>query len=257
MRVCKLRLAWKVLRAGLIIGAAVLAFMPATARAQLIDPATLHTGGTTPAGADPVRLLNFDGFVTISQTSNGQNDAIDNPWLLIIGIANGSATLSNSSITSVDGSSNSSLWSLVGSGAQATMTTGQEAYKVLGLSGPGVDKSNSFNNWADADLAQNGITVTSFSLWEFQINTAIPAGGHVDIQFANGALPNGTYVIAEGTNLASGHEFVSQFTNAGLTTNGNHVVPAPASALLAGLGGLGAGVGGMVRRFRRTRLVAA
>jgi hypothetical protein len=258
--------------------------MPATARAQIIDPSTLHVFNGTDPGTDP-NPIGSSGALTITQQSNGNSPAGLNPVLLIIGIANDPSTngnsfytaLGNNAITSVTYSSGGTAsWQLGGSdtpfsggptgtwntstGFGGTMpTTNNEAYATLGI-GQGVNNSNSFGNWQGGEVKfGTGVTANSFSLYVFTLtDTALlNDGDSISVQFAAGALPVGSYAIAYS--FSGGKPYVTPFTEAGLETPGPppSATPAPASAILAGLGGLGAGVGGMVRRFRRTRLVAA
>jgi len=248
MRVCKLRLAWKVLRAGLIIGAAVLAFMPATARAQLIDPSTLQIGPQQGTTLDPVQIGGSQQ-VTVTNVSNGAGN-LNVPWLLILGIPN--VTSTSATITSV----NNSPTSISPNGTSAIFTsssTGSAYDQLPNTSTGGTNNSNNFVNWSGAESSILNMTATSFLLVEYNVPVTLSGGGTDTFQFAN--LPVGAFVIAYG--IEGNHVYDTPFTEAGLETGQNHPVPAPASAILAGLGGLGAGVGGVARRFRRTRLLAA
>ncbi len=191
----------------------------------ITDPSTLQIGpGTT---LDPVQIGN-SGEVTVTNTSSGAGN-LDVPWLVILGIPN--VTSTTATITSVNGSANS----ISNNGTTATMVAGQEAYSQLGLSG--TNNSNSFVNWSGADFTIDGITATSFGLFEFNIPVTLSAKGTDTFQFAN--LPVGTFVIAYGT--TSTHIYDTPFTEAGLTTGTTSPVPEPSSFALLGsaLAGLG------------------
>ncbi len=216
------------------------------------DPATLQLGSSIPpSGADP--NLFTGNSIYVYQNQGGAAD-LHNPWLLILGVPNTNAANPFAGITSLVASAGGSTsWSYLG--LQATMGPGQEAYSVLGVQGP-TDNSNSFVNWSGAELAHDGITATSFGLYEFAITANLGAKQNVLVTLGN--VPAGTIAIAYGqvitstTTIKHGHPvtttdvtiFDTPFTQAGL----EHQVPEPGSMMLLSAGVLGLSA---VRRIRR------
>jgi hypothetical protein len=129
-----------------------------------------------------------------------------------------------------------------------TNTKGAEAYSFLNLSG--ANNSNSFTNWAGADLSINSITATSFGMYVFALTSSatLDANGLINILFNSGALPLGTFAIAYGCTTAlanpctGGDVFSTPFTEAGLTTTGRQSTPEPSSLFLFGVGILALGL---------------
>jgi hypothetical protein len=226
-----------------LLALAVFAFAPSAASAQfLIDPSTLQIGPQIGTSLDPVQI-GGTGQVTVTNVSNGAGD-LNVPWLVILGIPN--VTTTTAQITSGPGTGYPVSGTFV-----ASMTSGQEAYSQLSLDA-GTNNSNSFTNWSGAELSILNITATSFGLFEFSIPATLSGGGTDTFQFSN--LPVGTFVIAYGQ--TSTHIYDTPFTEAGLETGSNQQLPAPPSAVLLGLGGLGF-IGFVARpRFRRKAVAA-
>lgn len=226
----------------MVLGLAIFAFAPGTASADLLDPATLHIGpNSTPPTADPVQIGN-DGLVTVFQNQGGAKD-LNVPWLVILGIPN--VTTTTAEIDLINGSATGTPVF----GTFKTAMTSSDAYTLLGLTGP---NSNSFTNWSAADLSINGITATSFGLFEYSIPVTLGAKQTDTFQFAN--LVPGTFVIAYGeTTDKKGNitAYSTPFTEAGLETfhdREHPKVPEPSTMVIAGLGALGFVAYGLRRR---------
>ena len=261
-------------RLGAFAGVAFQAMLVAPACAELLDPATLHTGtgaGTAcatggcyvypPGAPNEVNGLGASHF-DLYQQSNGADSL--NPVLLIFGVPN-NPTNTIGNITGAQlydpypGGAPQSLPIQAGStayglnvpntGLAGEMTSG-DVYTFLGLGGAGVDKSNSFKNWADADSAVNGITAANFSIYVFTLDLTGATGGFggndlINVDISN--MPNGTFVVGYGE--TSDHAYVNPFTEAGLTDAPPTSVPEPASLVLLGTSLLTAGV--LSRRRRQ------
>jgi hypothetical protein len=236
-------LAWMV---GSLLALAAVASAPTSARAGiLVDPSTLQIGPQVGNTLDPVQIgtaLN----VTVTNVSNGA-DNLTTPWILILGIPN--VTTTNAKITAING--NGSASNQVTGSFVTTMSSGQEAYARLSLDA-GTNNSNSFTNWSGADSNVNGITATSFGLFEYKIPVTLAGGGTDTLTFNQ--LPVGTFIIAYGTTSTKIYD--TPFTEAGLSTGSTSPVPEPSSLALA-LAGLGSfGLVGL-RQLRRQRVAVA
>jgi hypothetical protein len=253
--------------AAMIAALALLGSLPASARAQFLDPSTLHISSANSGGLDPVQLLDNPQTITVTQVQGGASD-LTNPWLLIVGVANDTAagTAFNGVTLKVSSSSGGSASGALGgsnlyggtwnaTSGFAGLMTKSDAYTLIGGDLAASNNSNSFTNWALADSQINGITATNFGLYVFEITATLAAQGSVSITFSGGnGLQVGDYVIGFGED--SKHIYSTPFTEAGLETGNKTVVPAPPSAILAGLGGLGIGLGGLFKRYRRAGAIA-
>jgi len=226
----------------------------------LTDPATLHIGpgaGTacaTGCGGDP-NLVGSGNNIDIYQQGGGATDTVAQPMLLILGVANdttnlfatdpisgvsfinpypGGTTTAGSSAFATAGTYG--LKSAVSGGFFGSMTAGQEVYGFLTLNQP-ADNSNSFTNWAGADVAANGITASNFGIYVLALTgTNLGPQGLINVLFNSGALPLGTFAVAYGEN--SQHIFATPFTESGLTSD-TTTTPEPGTLLLLGTGLLG------------------
>lgn len=233
------------------------------------DPANLHIGpgaGTSCATgcAGEPNLLGTGSGVDVYLTS--ASGSLSQPVFLILGIPNNTTNLfTTSPITGVDyyapypggtpaagGSAFATagtygLKSAVAGGFFGDMTAGSEVYSFLGLEGP-TDHSNSFTNWAGAELSINDITAADFGIYVFALSGQDLGGKDlIDLLFPGG-LPLGTLAVAYGQAGSGKHLMIydTAFTESGLV-DGKNTVPEPGSLLLLGSGLL---LGGMLLRRR-------
>lgn len=237
------------LKIGLAL-AIVLTLGMGSASAQLTDP-QLAISGPGASGQDPVQLGNTN-FVTVLNRGNDSGADLTGSWYLILGVANTTDTPLTSIATQII-SVNGLSTSISGTYETAMYSNSKDAYSLLenvepGTIVPPTDGSELFTNWAYGNNGTQtkptggevglGINPTSFSLFQYQINTPLLHGvGGMDTIDFNSDLPLGTYVIGYGLN--SQHTFSTPFTEAGFVTGAPPpppAVPAPSSVVLLGIG---------------------
>ena len=224
------------------------------------DPATLHIGpgaGTpcaTGCGGDPNSIPSptlGPTHVDIYQNSGGA-PLLNQPVLLILAVPNTTnpALFSNSSITSVKtynpypggtpvtGSATyggAAVYGYNGAGYAGNFTAaGGDLYSFLHVNGP-FDKSN---NWTNLTL-KSAPGTTGFGVYVFEIQGNLIGQGLIDITFATGVLPNGTFIVAYGQTPVKDKKITiydTPFTESGKTKT---KVPEPGVLSLLSLGALG------------------
>lgn len=233
------------------------------------DPATLHMGtgaGTSCATGCAGDPNTFAGStLDIYQNASGANAISSGNLLLIMAVPTGSAAPSITSETDYDPYTGSTTGGTTGSATLLATktnwnTNSAELYTFMGLSGG--DNSNSFKNVSGAESTDNPSlgTVTSFTVYEYQINSELDANGLANI---GGSFALGTYAIAygcQGTATFSGsvetcsgdpNPYDTPFTEGDLN-DGHNITPEPSAIVL--LGSSMIGIGAIIRRRRANRL---
>lgn len=244
-----------------------LALLGGRARAQLLDPSTLHISAAGATGSDPVNIGGAS-TVTVTQITDSQQATLAEPLLLILGIPEVNGTSTAPSITSVSNSGTGSLggtnyyngvWDTT-TGFAGTMTatstghdgkTQGDAYNTVGVDGP-TPNSQSFTNWVGNEVVSLA-GVTAFDLYVYEVTPPPLPGDTISVTF--GSIPLGTYVFAYDQNSDGTKAFSTAFTNTGLETQGQSVVPEPSTIALALSALVGVGFAGL-RRYRRPQVAA-
>jgi hypothetical protein len=231
------------------------------ARADLIDPSTLHIGSgantVCATGGCPIfsggalngEVNNFTSTELDIYQNQGGASELDNPVLLILGVPNNDVKLGAANVTgaflyapypSLKSTSVAVTFGTTSYGVSASSgfaglmgSSAKDIYTFLGISG--ANSSNSFGNWAAADLRMMGTTISDFGIYVYALDTAKFAGQdliNVDLT----GLPEGTFAVAYGQD--SKYLYDTPFTEAGLldAPPPPTSVPEPPTLVLLGAG---------------------
>jgi hypothetical protein len=266
------------------LGAVCLAALATTAYAQSdLDPSTFHIGdgstGTCPTGGCPTTDPNLIGSGTkfsIFQQANGGVSPTD-PLLIILAVPHGdpfniSALNSPGTLiapfpggvsSSVTITSILDAYGFPGTFTQGANITSGDIYSFLeGFTSDAsaqnalanANNSYSVGNMNAAELADDGLTVTSYDIYLAEAETSLNQNNLLDV--TDTGLPEGTFIsaFAEDASKCPGTHCTAvdaPFTEAGLTGGGSPPsgVPEPSAIALLGSALVAMGV---IRRQQRT-----
>lgn len=218
-----------------LLAVAALAFFVVPAHA---DQLFICQSCSTAPGGDPNIITNTSSF----NVGVAGGAAQQNPLLIVVAVYDGNGTPSISfGATPSEPAATVGTYGLTAN--TGTLTSG-DAFAALGLSSGG---SESFVNFSGADTANGFAAPTSFSLYAFQVPTAL---GATAITIDESGASQGSFILAYDCKAGTGSTTsacatqgdVSQtvFTNTGFVDNTPGVpTPEPSSLGLLGLGVLG------------------
>jgi hypothetical protein len=269
--------------AALVAGfSALVSVLSTPVSAEIIDPSTFHVGtgagtaGATGLGGDP-NTIGSGATFDIYQNSEGNVTGLQ-PLLIILAVPDNAGIPSLSSTGTLyrpyPGSVtttitiNQSLGYGFAGYAQGSNMASDDIYTFLSTktthpiaAAALAHGNNSFNigNMNDAELADNGLTVTSYDVYLWQALTDMQPNDLLDL---TGNLPLGTFVSAFAEEAASCPDkkdsfdscapVVVPFTESGLTTlpggSSHQDIPEPGTLMILGTALAGLGLLGRRRR---------
>lgn len=209
-------------------------------------------GCTAPptTNTDPDLITNTASF----NVGVAGNQPTNNPFLIIVGVYNGSTAAPKVSVgTTLYSPGGTAIYGWNGSGTGFTFNAAStgDACNTVGITAETDCNSESFGNWANVGEPKYGILpASSYTLYVYEIPDSIPAMSVLALNLEGGAL--GDYIIAYGCQATgtpctpNGNINDTPFTTAGLDGVPNTSTPEPGTLILFGTGMLG--LAGLVRK---------